>query len=114
MKILCIKIKAEYLIKCTVGDKNAFLFCDPPYFGSDNTNYSTFGSVVDKDNKIVDNTFMYVYLSDFIKHCKCKIMIIINDNALLRYLFEGYVKDTYDKTYQIAKKKDRLMIITNY
>ena len=97
-----------------INDQDAFLFCDPPYFGSDNTNYKTFNITIDKDNKIIDNTYIYVYLSKFIKICKCRIMIVINDNAILRYLFDGYIKATYDKLYSISKKKDTLMIITNY
>lgn len=112
-----IKITNDNYEKCMSiysNDENAFLFCDPPYFGSDNTDYSTFGRAVDDDNRIIDNTEMYVYLSKYIKDCKCKIMIIINDNAILRHLFTGYVKCTYQKTYQLSKKKDTLMIITNY
>ena len=95
-------------------DTNAFLFCDPPYFGSDNTDYNSHGSRVDKNNKIIDNTEIFVYLSQYIKNCKCKIMIVINDNALLRFLFDGYIKKTYNKIYQLVKNKDTLMVITNY
>lgn len=96
------------------NQKTAFLFVDPPYFGSDNTSYASHGIKMNDNNEIIDNTFMYVYLSEFIKKCKCKIMIVINDNAILRYLFKDYIKTTYNKIYQISKKKDKLMVITNY
>lgn len=96
------------------NQKTAFLFVDPPYFGSDNSNYESHRIKTNDNNEIIDNTFMYVYLAEFLKKCKCKIMIVINDNAILRYLFKDYIKTTYNKIYQISKKKDKLMVITNY
>lgn len=95
-------------------NEDAFLFCDPPYFSSDNTGYQDFTKSTDNNKNIIDNTKMYIDLSKYIKECKCKIMIIINDNNLMRYIFENYIKGSYDITYQISKNKTKHIIITNY
>jgi hypothetical protein len=41
-------------------------------------------------------------------------MIVINGNALMRYIFDGYVVDEYSKTYGFSGKKEILITITNY
>lgn len=92
---------------------NSYIFVDPPYILSDNMKYKGMDNT-NGDKVIVDNTEIYIYLTEFIKECKCKIMIIINDCALTQYLFKGYIKDKYKKTYQLSQKRDTLAIITNY
>lgn len=89
------------------NNKDAFLFLDPPYIFSDNSNYS-------KQNYDADNTDMLIYILEFIKKAKCKILLIINDLKILRYIFKDYVKGDYLKTYQIGKKQNRHLIICNY
>lgn len=96
------------------NDETAFLFVDPPYFNSDNTQYTAFTENLDCDKNILDNTKMYVDLSKFIKICKCKIMIIVNENYLMHYIFDGYIKGTYRKQYSVSKKNTTHLIICNY
>jgi site-specific DNA-adenine methylase len=93
------------------NNEDAFIFIDPPYFSSFN---ATYGDYKNPSNEIKDNTEMYVYLAEYIKTCKCKIMIVINGNALMRYIFDGYVVDEYSKTYGFSGKKEILITITNY
>jgi site-specific DNA-adenine methylase len=95
-------------------NEEAFLFCDPPYFDSRNSNYNTNMFNLSQDKVIKDNTIMYVDLAKYFKECKCKIMLVVNDNNLMRYIFDGYVKSSYDVIYQICKKKTKHLIITNY
>ncbi len=103
----------EIIMNKYKNNKNTFIFCDPPYFDSDNSNYQNYKNKT--INKIIkDNTGMYVYLHKYIQICKCKIMIVVNDNELMRFLFDGFIKDTYEKIYQISKKKTMHLIITNY
>jgi len=104
----------KYYLDLYKNDKEAFIFCDPPYFDSDNTSYNM-QSFINNDNKTIqDNTQMYVDLSKFIKECQCKIMIVCNKNALMCYIFDGYVKGEYKRIYQISKKINTHLIITNY
>jgi hypothetical protein len=45
---------------------------------------------------------------------KAKIMLIINDLKILRHLYKDFIKGDYDRVYQIGKRKEKHLIITNY
>ena len=45
---------------------------------------------------------------------KAKIMLIINDNALNRYIFNKFIKGSYLRLYQLTKTKSNHLIVTNY
>jgi site-specific DNA-adenine methylase len=77
-----------------INDESAFIFCDPPYFDSDNSDYNDYSKKTDDDKIIKDNTGIYSYLAEYIKNCKCKIMIVVNDNELMTYIFKNYIKST--------------------
>lgn len=89
-------------------DENAFIFLDPPYLFSNNSSY-----IPCKDTKH-DTTFILIVLLDYFKRCKCKLMLVINKLDIISYLFKDYIKDEYEKVYQITKKKMTHLIITNY
>jgi site-specific DNA-adenine methylase len=90
-------------------DKKAFLFVDPPYLFSDNSSYNPC-------NDDEDTTSIIVFLKNFLedKKTKCKVMIIVNELAILRDIFSKFYKSSYGKTYGISRKKMKHMIITNY
>ena len=88
-------------------DVNAFMFLDPPYLFSNNSTY-----IPQYDE--TDMTNIVVYICEFLKTCKCKVMLIINKLSLLEYLFKDYIKGEYLRVYQIGKKKSYHLIITNY
>ena len=85
-------------------DKQAFLFIDPPYLLTDSSQY--------QNQK--DLTDIVVHLIEYIKTCKCKVMIVINSSSINKYLFKDYIKTTYKRIYQHTKNKDELMVVTNY
>lgn len=91
------------------NDKNAFIFLDPPYLFSDNSGY--------KEQQ--ENPDMSDYLIKILdvfkdKKTKAKIMLVVNDLKLTRYLFKDFHISEYNKIYQIGKKKSVHLIITNY
>jgi hypothetical protein len=90
-------------------DKDAFIFIDPPYLFSDNSAY-------EEQNEEMDMTKILYEVKEIMedKKTKCKIMMIINDLAILRYLYKEFIKGSYQKTYQIGKRKCRHLIICNY
>ena len=90
-------------------DKNAFLFLDPPYMFSNNKHYQN-----QKNDS--DNTDMLYEISNFIKDkkTKCKIMLIINKLKIIEYLFKDFVKMEYQKCYQLGKRRELHLVITNY
>jgi site-specific DNA-adenine methylase len=87
--------------------KNAFIFVDPPYLFSDNSGYVA----QSEDNDMTD---IIVYLLDYLKTCKCKVMIIINSLKILAELFKDYIKGEYTKIYGISNKTNVHLILTNY
>lgn len=95
------------IINIYKDNENAFIFLDPPYMFSDNKNYKS--NLEDKDN-----TNMIYEIYEFITTCKCSVMLIINDLKFLRWLFKDYIKGEYERIYQIGKKHDTHLIITNY
>lgn len=90
-------------------NKNAFIFLDPPYLFSNNASY-----LPQKENE--DMTDWYMKYLDILndKTTKAKIMLVINNLAILRILFKDFVKKQYDKIYQFGKRKSSHLIITNY
>lgn len=88
------------------------MIIDPPYLDSYNANYSGYDESFENCS-IKDNTKIYV---DLVKQLEQpnKILIIINENALTRFLFAKYIKSSYDKTYQYKKTKTKHLILTNY
>jgi site-specific DNA-adenine methylase len=93
-------------------NERAFVFLDPPYLSSDNTYY--YGNITTADNNVVDNTGLFINILDFFKTAKCKVMLIINKNAINEYIMDGYIKCAYSKKYSISKNSDQLMVCTNY
>jgi hypothetical protein len=106
-------------------NKDAFLYLDPPYMDSYNGGYSSFHSKnYNDDLSIKDNTEMYIYLLEFLKDCKCKVLFSINNCALTKYIYKDFIKDTYNKIYQSTqlnttnttnkKKNTDVLIISNF
>ena len=51
---------------------------------------------------------------EYLRVCKCKVMLVINKLNVLAYLFRDYIKGEYEKIYQLSKKKAMHLIICNY
>jgi site-specific DNA-adenine methylase len=88
-------------------DDKAFLFLDPPYLFSNNSTYYS-------QSEETDMTDIIITILEYLKVAQCKVMLIINDLKILRYMFKDYIKGDYNRIYQIAKKSSRHLIITNY
>jgi site-specific DNA-adenine methylase len=88
---------------------NSFIFLDPPYLFSNNETYNP-----QKDDP--DNTDFYIKFYNILKDksVKAKIMLIINDLKVLRWIFQDFIVGDYEKIYQASKKKTKHLIITNY
>jgi len=91
--------------------KDAFIFLDPPYLFSNNETYFPQGN--DGDTDMTDYYVKFLNLMKD-KKTKAKIMLIINDLKLLRWLYKDYIKGDYMRIYQATKKKMKHLIITNY
>jgi len=105
-------------------DEKALLFLDPPYFKSCNSTYSEFdGSNVTDDGIYIDKTQMYIDIRTLLKTAECRVIMIINSNALLNDLYCGFIGSEYGKMYNSTqiktkskggqKHKTTHMIVTN-
>lgn len=103
----------DYLnvVKKYCKNKDNFIFLDPPYLFSDNSSYS---QQKRKEGEDCTNILYELYNVFRDKRNKAKIMLIINDMKIIRWLFDGYIKSNYEKIYQIGKRKSRHLIICNY
>ena len=82
-------------------------FLDPPYLFSNNSSYCP-------QNTDTDMTDIVIYIHEYLQTCKCKVMMIINDLKLLRWIFKDNVKTQYNRTYQLSKKNMDHLVITNF
>jgi len=84
------------------NDETALLFIDPPYILEYNKFY--------KDDSV--NIYEYLY-NNQISTYKCKVILCLNSNWIIKLLFDTHIKKTYGKLYQSSKKKTEHLIITN-
>lgn len=105
------------------NNPKAFLFIAPPYLDSSNSEYySKKMDLVGADAVINDNTRIFIDTLELLRDCKCKVMLVINDNELNRYIYQGFIKDSYIKQYsntlfiknRAYKRRTKHLIITNY
>lgn len=94
-------------------DPDALIFLDPPYLDSENSTYNKYATKSD-DKTILDNTQIYIDILKLLQTAKCKVFMIVNSNALMKHLYEGYVKQEYSKTYQNTKKRATHLIVANF
>lgn len=96
-------------------NENAIIYLDPPYLDSFNAYYNTYGINKNKDeeNTKIDNTKIYVDIIDFLKNSKCKIIFSINSNSLTDYIYKDFIKKVYNNIYEMTKKKENILLITN-
>lgn len=90
--------------------KDAFIFLDPPYLFSDNSQYSN------QNGDDTDMSDMVINILNIMNDpkTKAKIMLIINDLKLVRMIYGDLVKSSYSKMYGISNKKVQHLIIMNY
>jgi site-specific DNA-adenine methylase len=104
-----------YLFRKYKNNKNALLFLDPPYLSSFNGLYYSYKQgECNIEKKIIDNTKLFIDIYNFLKKAKCKILLVINDNALTRFIYKDFIRETYDVCYRLNHKKTKHLIITNY
>lgn len=89
------------------NNKDVFMFLDPPYFKTEEPYFEDF---TEEDQRELNKLF---------KESKSKILMIINDDPLIRELYKGYIKGSYrlkyeSTRYMTGKPKAKHLIITNY
>lgn len=117
LKILYDKIKwyddFKNVFELLKNDEKSFIFLDPPYFQSYNKSYLG-QERFDENKNIIDNTNIYIDIFEFMKSCKCKVMLVVNKSKLIHYIYKEFYKNEYNKTYSGSKNKEILMIYCNY
>ena len=84
------------------NDDKALFFIDPPYLLSYNMFYQNF------------NTNVYEFFSNNdIKQIKAKLILILENNWLIKLLFKNEKSFIYAKEYQVSRKKTSHIIISN-
>jgi site-specific DNA-adenine methylase len=85
------------------NNKDMLIFMDPPYLNVSNDMYS------DKKNT---NIYEYLFYNS-IKKSKAYIILCLENNWIIKLLFKSYNIHTYDKEYNVTKRKTIHMIVTN-
>lgn len=99
------------------NDKSVLFILDPPYLESCNSFYKLPRESCDSFSKLTGNNKyknIYEYLSEnTIDTFKSKIILILEDNWIIRHLFNKNIIYSYDKNYVLSKKKTTHIIISN-
>ena len=89
-------------------DEDIFLYLDPPYLSTDCSDY-------------INGIFVYddiIYIENYLKTCKCKVMLHIEFTGYVYDKFKDYLKFYYPKRYNLSGKnmiyQKYICIITNY
>jgi len=93
------------------NDEKSLIFLDPPYINSCNEFYSN-QNISTKD---INNQFdeIWEYLYNFMDTCKCKFILVVNDNFFMRQCYKKWFYKDYYKKYEMTKKETRHNIFTN-
>jgi len=95
-----------------IDNKHILIYCDPPYFNSNNKGYQKYCSLASK-NEYHDGTSLYL---DIFKRMKLKkdnidIMLIMNKLDIINYTFRDYIFLEYNGLYQNFGKSLKKHII---
>lgn len=102
------------IFKEQMNNKKCLMFLDPPYLDSYNSSYNKHnGKTIDSNENIIDNTQIFIDILELLKNAKCKIVFIINSNAITKYIYHDFIKCEYDKRYDITGRKTKHLIIMN-
>ena len=93
-------------------DKYTLFYLDTPFFNSYNAGYTKYYKNLDEHNNIIDNTKIYIDIIELLK-LKSKVIVSINDNSLIRYIYKDYIFKDFKKIYQVDKKKEGQLILKN-
>jgi site-specific DNA-adenine methylase len=87
-------------------DNHIVVFCDPPYFQSCNSYYSSSVKVqaeqAEQGGNIYhdpDQSKMFVDILKMMKNPRLSSVLVINHSALMAQFYEGFVVYVYDKAY---------------
>jgi len=84
------------------NNNKALIFLDPPYVQLNNDFY------------LDSSTNIYEYLcNNNIKNMNSFIILVLEDNWIIKLLFRHHTFITYDKLYQTSKKQTKHLIINN-
>lgn len=105
-------IQCDYTASFKMAGENDFMFLDPPY-DCVFTNYGNMKTVGDFGEE------QHRQLAEDFKKLHCKALLIISDTPLIQELYQGYIKESYDKNYAVNirnrfKASAKHLIITNY
>jgi hypothetical protein len=90
------------IIEEYANNEEALLFIDPPYLKACNDFYDS------------DDTNVYEYFyNNNISSYNAYLILVLEDNWIIKLLFKNDIKFIYDKTYAPSKKKTQHIIITN-
>ena len=84
------------------NNNKALIFLDPPYVQLNNDFY------LESDT----NIYEYLYNNN-INNMKSFIILVLEDNWIIKLLFKDHKFITYDKLYQASKKQTKHLIINN-
>lgn len=90
------------LIEEYKNNNKVLIFLDPPYLESCNDFYY--------NSKI--NIYEYLYKNPIV-NMKAIILLCLEDQWIIRLLFEKYIKSSYNKKYELSKKNTTHLIIKN-
>lgn len=105
-------IQCDYKASFKMAGKDDFMFLDPPYdcVFTDYGNMKTVGDFGEEQHR---------QLAEDFKKLQCKALLVISDTPLIQELYQGYIKESYDKNYAVNirnrfKASAKHLIITNY
>lgn len=84
------------------NDEKALIIIDPPYLLSYNQFYKNFKT----------NIYEF-FFNNNIKQFKAKLILILENNWIIKLLFKNEKSFIYDKLYQVSKKRTSHIIISN-
>jgi len=83
------------------NDEDALIFLDPPYINSDNCFYN-------------EPQIDWEFLMNFFNDCKCKFILVVNNDFFMKLAFKKWFKYEYSKIYLMSKKEVKHCVFSNY
>jgi site-specific DNA-adenine methylase len=88
------------------NDTESLLFLDPPTI-SECKGIQPQVRINEKIVSVVDGTYIYIHILQFLRECRCSVVMLLHHCSLLEYIFKDYILRIYESGNRKLRTKSQ-------